>query len=518
MHFQPYKPKGHKAIARFIIYLFLSVRLTVTPSQGFTQDLPNIILIYSDDVGYGDISANGATKIHTPNIDDLARTGLRFTNAYATASTCTPSRFSLLTGKYAWRQPGTGIAPGNASLLIPLTTMTLPAILRKAGYTTGVIGKWHLGLGSENGPDWNGVIVPGPLEIGFDYSFIFPATLDRVPCVFIENHAVVGLNKNDPITVDYRHPVGDGPTGLSNPELLTMKPSFGHNQSIINGISRIGYVGGGKSAWWDDQLVGDLLVKKAIAFIRANASGHFFLYFAVHGIHVPRVPNPRYAGLSGLGPRGDAILEMDDMVGRVRHTVDSLGLSGRTMIIFTSDNGPVLDDGYQDKAVELLHGHTPSGPFRGGKYSAFDAGTRVPFIVQWPGRIDSAGVTDARFSQIDLFASLAKLAGIRNPKGQAMDSRNLLDALLGKSHRGRRYIVQQSVDNALSIVAGDWKYISPNPGPAVDRNTGIQLGNSTLPQLYNLKTDISEQHNLAAYRHATVRHLTKQLERIKHAR
>ena len=231
--------------------------------------------------------------------------------------------------------------------------------------------------------DWNGVIKPGPSEIGFDYSFLIPATADRVPCVFVENGKVDGLDPDDSIHVSYQHPIGDEPTGKKNPELLRMFPSHGHDMAIVNGIPRIGYMTGGKSALWDDENMAQVITKKAETFIEKNKNRRFFLYFATSDIHVPRVPNPRFVGKSGMGPRGDAILQFDWSLGEIIKTLDRLGLRENTLVVFTSDNGPVVDDGYQDQAVELLNGHTPSGPLRGGKYSIFDAGTRVPFVVSW---------------------------------------------------------------------------------------------------------------------------------------
>lgn len=217
---------------------------------------PNIVFIYTDDLGYGDISSYGATEVSTPSIGALAKEGILFSNAYATAATCTPSRYSLLTGDYAWRKKGTGVAAGDEALLIDTKRTTLPRVLQSAGYKTGIVGKWHLGLGDDgSGPDWNGKISPGPLEIGFDYSFLIPATGDRVPCVFVENHHIVNLDPNDPIFVNYKEKIGDWPTGKENPELLTLKPSQGHNNTIVNGISRIGYMTGGKAALWDDETI-----------------------------------------------------------------------------------------------------------------------------------------------------------------------------------------------------------------------------------------------------------------------
>jgi arylsulfatase A-like enzyme len=282
-------------------------------------------------------------------------------NAHCTSATSTPSRYSLLTGEYAWRRQGTGIARGDAPAIIPSGKTTLPSLLKNAGYTTGVVGKWHLGLGPEAGADWNAEIRPGPMELGFEYHFLIPATGDRVPCVYIENNRVVGLDPADPIRVSFDEPILDEPTGKDHPELLKMHPSHGHDQTIVNGISRIGYMSGGKSARWKDEDMADVITAKAVEFISKNKEKPFFLYFSTHDIHVPRVPNQRFAGKSGLGPRGDVILEFDWSVGEIVKTLDKLNLSGNTLLIITSDNGPVVDDGYRDEAVEKLDGHTPSG-------------------------------------------------------------------------------------------------------------------------------------------------------------
>ena len=457
---------------------------------------PNVVLIYADDLGYGDLSCYGATGISTPHIDSLAAGGLRFTRAYATSATCTPSRYSMLTGEYAWRMPGRGIAPGDAAMLIDTGTVTLPSVFRDAGYATAVVGKWHLGLGPEGGPDWNGEIRPGPLEIGFDYSFLIPATGDRVPCVFVENHRVAGLDPADPIAVDYREKIGDWPTGKENPELLKMHPSHGHDQTIVNGISRIGYMKGGKSALWVDENIADTLVRKASAFMEQHRAEPFFLFLSAHDIHVPRVPHERFAGKSGMGPRGDAILQFDWTVGRVMEALRRLNLTEKTIVIISSDNGPVVDDGYEDGAVEKLHGHRPAGELRGGKYSAFEAGTRVPFIVYWPGKV-KAGESEALLSQVDLLASFASFNGVPLDSSAAPDSFDKMNALLGKG-AGREYIVGQALNNTLSLVRGEWKYIEPGKGPKVSRNVNIETGADPGGQLYNLNDDPGERENVLA--------------------
>jgi len=473
---------------------------------------PNIVLIYADDVGYGDIACYGARRVKTPNLDRLAAGGVRFTNAHASSATCTPSRYSLLTGEYAWRKPGTGVLPGDARLILPLDRETLPAMLRKQGYRTGAVGKWHLGLG-DGSVDWNGEIRPGPLEVGFDYSFIIPATGDRVPCVFVEDHRVAGLDPKDPIRVSYEHPIGNEPTGARNPELLRVHPSHGHDQAIVNGVPRIGYMTGGKSALWVDEDIADVLTGKAVRYIEQNKSRPFFLYFATHDIHVPRLPNRRFAGKTGMGPRGDAIAELDWSVGQVLDTLDRNGLTRNTVVIFSSDNGPVVDDGYRDEAVEKLGDHKPAGPFRGGKYSNFDAGTRVPMMVRWPGHVKPDSSSAALVSQVDLYASFAALAGGKAAGGSAPDSVNMLPALLGEDDRGRDWLVEHA--GSLALIEGNWKLIAPGNGPKINRNTNTELGNDPAPQLYDLAEDIGEKNNLASQNPERVQAMVERLRKIR---
>ncbi len=472
---------------------------------------PNVILIYADDLGYGDVGCYGATKVQTPNIDRIAREGIRFTNAHSASATCTPSRYALMTGEYAWRRKGTGILPGDARLIVEPGRVTLPSLMQKAGYKTGAVGKWHLGLGAGD-LDWNAEIKPGPLDIGFDYCFLIPATGDRVPCVFVEDRRVVGLDPKDPIQVSYKQPVGDEPTGKDHPELLKMHPSHGHDQTIVNGISRIGYMGGGKAARWVDEDIADTITGKAVQFIERHKAEPFFLYFSTHDIHVPRVPHPRFAGKSGLGPRGDVIMQLDWCVGEVLRTLDKLALTENTMLVFTSDNGPVVDDGYKDKAVELLDGHKPAGPLRGGKYSAFDAGTRVPFLVRRPGRVMPAE-SNALVCQIDLLASMAALAGQRLDSQAGPDSFDVSAALLGKSQTGRDHLVEHA--GVLSLIKGDWKYIEPGRGGRVNANTNTELGNAPQAQLYNLKDDLGEKKNLAAEQPEIVKEMAAMLAKIR---
>ena len=476
--------------------------LIIPASESLAQkhaEKPNVIFILADDIGYGDLSCYGEKTISTPNVEALAAKGVLFTDAHATAATSTPSRYSLLTGQYAWRRPDTGVAPGDAGMIIRPEQTTLADIFKSAGYATAAVGKWHLGLGDKTGTqDWNGIITPGLKDIGFDYSYIMAATGDRVPCVFVENQQVVNLDPSDPIQVSYKTPFPGEPQGKDHPELLTkLKPSVnhGHNQAIVNGISRIGYMKGGKSALWTDEYIADSITSKAVKFIEENKDQPFFLYFATNDVHVPRVPHPQFVGKSGMGARGDAILEFDWSVGEVLKTLDKLGLTENTIIVLTSDNGPVVDDGYQDRAVELLGQHRPWGPFRGGKYSNFEAGTRVPFIVKWPAKVKPR-VSDALVSQVDLFASFSELLNVKIENGAATDSHSYLSTFLGKERKGRDYIIEHA--GALSVSTGKWKYIDPSNGPAYNKLTDTELGNSKEPQLYKIKKDRGEKNNVAA--------------------
>ncbi len=480
---------------------------------------PNVIVIFADDIGYGDLECYGARAVKTPNVNRLAAEGIQFTNAYACASTCTPSRYGMLTGQYPWRRDDTGIARGDAPMIIRKEQYTVASLLRQAGYTTAVVGKWHLGLGEGdfNSQDWNGLITPGPKDIGFDYSYIMAATGDRTPCVFIEDGRVANLDPNDPIEVSYTTPFEGEPLGSTHPELLKMHPSDGHDMAIVNGISRIGYMRGGKSALWVDENIADSITSKAVRFIEKNnpkVSGKpFFLYFGTNDIHVPRVPHPRFVGATDMGPRGDAIAEFDWSVGQILETLDRLGIAENTLIILSSDNGPVVDDGYQDQAVERLGDHKPAGVLRGGKYSAFEAGTRVPFLVRWPGQA-KPGISQALVSQIDLMGSLSQLSGQPIPDQAAPDSFNALDTWLGKSEKSRDYVVLQST-GTMSFVQENWKYITPSKAARYNRFTNTELGNDTVPQLYNLSTDVGEKVNVALENSDVVQQLAAKLQEVK---
>lgn len=492
------------------IFGLMAASTNVLAAGESAQRTPNIVLIYADDLGYGDVACNGG-KIPTPNIDRLAQQGLRFTDAHASAATCTPSRFALLTGQYAFRQEGTGILPGDANLIIRPGMPTIGSLLQEVGYKTAVIGKWHLGLG-EGRVDWNGLIKPSPEQVGFEEHFIIAATGDRVPCVYVSGGRVVDADPADPIEVSYDERIDESPSGAERPDLLKQRWSHGHNQSIVNGISRIGWMTGGERARWIDEEMADVIAARGVDFIDRHRGEPFFLFFATQDIHVPRVPHSRFAGKSGHGLRGDVIMQLDWTVGQVLDALQRNHLEKETLVIFTSDNGPVLDDGYVDQANELLGEHDPNGPHRAGKYSAFEGATRAPMIVRRPDRIAAGEISDALFGQIDLAASLAALAGVKLPDGACPDSRDELDALLGEDKVGRPHLVHES-KGRHSLRVGPWKFIPP--GQTRDSlNPGPPLKIAKPGALYNLADDPAETVDLAAQESPRLEAMAKKLSEI----
>jgi len=480
---------------------------------------PNVVILYGDDVGIGDVGFGGSKMIPTPNIDKLAYGGRIFTDGHCSSSVCSPSRFALLTGTHPLRGGLSVIAPGGPLAINP-DTFTLPDMFKKAGYNTAVIGKWHLGLGSGEGrvgnADWNNEVKPGPLEIGFDYSFLLPSTNDRVPCVYLRNYRVVNHDPNDPIYISSK-PITDKPgstqypDGRTNPEAMTTMKNFkGHNSSVINGIGRIGYMVGGKAALWDDFTISDVMVGEAREFIAKQTKDKpFFLYFPSQAIHTPRTPNKRFQGATKLGARGDSMVEFDWKVGEVIKALKEKGVYENTIIVLSSDNGPVYIDGYEDgttidrktnPGVELDRGHDGSAEYRGGKYMPHDGGTRVPFVFSWPAKV-KPGVSDALVGQIDLFNSFATLLDIEIPEGQAKDSRDLLSVFMGESDKGVEYLLQGfKAQKALRYK--NWKYIPQRKQKKQEE------------QLYDLAKDIGEQNNLVKKNPEMLKHMKDMLDKI----
>lgn len=452
---------------------------------------PNIVVIYLDDLGYGDMGVYGATEVETPHMDKLADEGIRFTDGHSSSATCTPSRYALLTGEYPWRNKNAKILPGEAPLLIRTDQMTIAKMLSQNGYSTGIVGKWHLGLGLGD-INWNETIAPGPNEVGFDYSFIMAATQDRVPTVFIKDGDVVGLDPNDPIEVSYSKNFEGEPTGIDNPELLRMKWYQGHNNSIVNGIPRIGFMKGGEKAKWVDEDIADVFLEKAQQYVRNHKNEPFFLLYTMQQPHVPRTPHSRFVGKTNLGPRGDVIAEADWCIGEFMKTLDQENLLENTLVILTSDNGPVVNDGYYDESEEKLGDHKPAGPLRGGKYSLFEAGTRIPFISYWKGHI-KPGVSDALVSQVDLLSSFSTLVGSAE---KTPDSEDLMNVLLGKTNQGRKSFIMEA-SSRTALRKENWIMIPPYPGPPIIKFTDIESGKNPKYQLYDISNDISQEENQA---------------------
>ena len=471
---------------------------------------PNVVLIVADDLGLGDLSCYGSKAIHTPCIDSLASEGLLMRHAYATSATSSPSRFALFTGLYPWRE-ALKILPGDAPLIIQEDLPTMPKMFQDAGYKTAAVGKWHLGMG-EGHTDWNQPVAPSGNTVGFDYTNLIPATVDRVPTVYVENGRVLNVDPDDPIVISYEHELPGEVHADNHPDLLKMLPHHGHRGTIVGGIPRIGHMTGGRAACWDDATMADYFLSKVKDFMVHHKEGPFFLYYGLHQPHVPRVPNERFAGKSGLGPRGDAVIEADWCVGQTLACLDSLGLLDNTLVIFTSDNGAVLQDGYQDMAEVLAaeKGHDPDNGLRGGKYSLFDAGTHIPFIVYWKGHVSPA-VSDAWFCQLDLYATFAELLGVALPDG--LDSEPHLDALLGQILSGGRRTQVLEAQGRLAYRRGPYVYIPRYQGPKTNE-TGIELGCDDHDTLWNLEKDPAQNRDLSGRKRMRLRRMKKQFLRL----
>jgi len=444
---------------------------------------PNIVLILADDLGYGDCGCYGATKMHTPNIDRLAKEGRKFTDAHAPAAVCTPTRYSLMTGRYFWRADRQWDRKAlRIPLLIGCDRPTIASVLKNAGYATGCVGKWHLGFGEEC-VDWNGELSPGPLEVGFDYYFGTPMSHNEPPFVLVENHRVVGLDKDDPISIT---PPGEG--------------------------AYWGIMNGGKSARFVEQDLASMETQKALAFIEENKSNPFFLYLATNNVHVPLTPNARFTGTTKLGPYGDYVAELDWMVGEVLDKLDQLGLADDTLVVFTSDNGAVH---FRDV---LAAGHLANGNLLGQKTDAWEGGHRIPFIVRWPGRAAAGSVSGELICLLDLLATAAALAGAPLPAGAGPDSLNVLDAIVGDA--GPRPVRDELVligSQGYALRKGRWLFIPKHGSCGVTTESTechwIRLGelgfrnSDHLPdgrlkpgappgQLYDLTTDPQETTNV----------------------
>ena len=358
---------------------------------------PNIVLIFADDLGYGDLGCYGATKVKTPNIDRLAEQGRMFTDAHSASAVCTPSRYALLTGEYPVRKnlyPPVFLRTG---LVINTKQQTIGTVMKDAGYATACIGKWHLGFGKSR-PDWNGELKPGPLELGFDYYFGVPVVNSHPPFVYVENHSVVGLVPEDPFVFNKKARTRKFPEKM--------------------GLTQIGGADA-SHALYDDEQVGTTLAGKAVNWIKKQKGKPFFLYLATTNIHHPFTPHPRFKGTSECGRYGDFIHELDWIVGEIMKALDEHSAADNSLLIFTSDNGGMLNQGGQDA---WSAGHALNGELLGFKFDAWEGGHRVPFIARWPGKIPAGSKSDQLICNVDMIATFATLTGNKLQEGQGQES------------------------------------------------------------------------------------------------
>ena len=460
----------------FGITLLASLRLAPSARGAGTTPPPdaprNIIYILADDLGWGSLGCYGATKVKTPNLDRLASEGIRFTDAYAPSSVCSPSRYAVMTGRFFWRTTNDcEVLENDAPFHTGLDKTTAPGLLKAAGYKTACIGKWHLGLGNLPKTDWNIPLQPGPLEAGFDYFYGMPANIGNPPDIYVENHGVSHQDPNSRI-------VWTGGRG---------------ENAIYSGITEIR----------DPVQAGPRFNQKAIEFIEQSKNVPFFLYYTPNEVHDPVTPTPQFQGTSQAGPYGDFIQQLDFEVGQILKTLDRLGLAKNTLILFSSDNGgvivagPRLNTTPEGQAQKM--GFSANGPLRGGKHSDFEGGFRVPFIARWPGHIPAGVVSDAIINLCDFTATAAALTRQPIPPLQAEDSFNILPVLLNKTTetKDRDYTASLSAMGNFGIRSGVWKYIEKR----IDANftTRIRLRNfpdQNAFQLYNLSLDIRETNNL----------------------
>lgn len=514
---------------QFVLLMTVFLSCNRTPQE--KESFPNVMLIYIDDLGYGDLGCFGATKVNTPNIDRLAEQGRIFTDAHSPSAVCTPSRYSLLTGKYAWRENIWGPLPYDQPMLIDSTLMTVPQLFKNHGYSTAIIGKWHLGFGSEGLTDWNSELKPGPLDIGFDYYFGVPLVNSHAPFVYVENRYVVGLDPADPFILRQENDGTPVNQNLPASPVLAFPEKYGLDR--WSGANRAHQLYG-------DELVGTTLTQKAIEWIKTHKKDKknepFFLYFATTNIHHPFTPHPRFKGTSQAGRYGDYIHELDWMVGELLSCLKEMGLEDNTMVIFTSDNGGMLNEGGKDA---WKAGHRMNGELLGFKFGAWEGGHRVPMIVRWPGEVPAGTRSDQLIGQVDLLGTFAAVLGYSLKEGEGPDSYNMLPALIGEPLepvRDHLVMAPFNPDN-LAIRMGNWVYIgargsggfggtSGGPGAVAWTNEvnsditsdGKIREDAPAQQLYNLEKDLSQSMNVIKENPEVAVKLKEELERVKNKR
>ncbi len=495
-----------KHLLRQVTCVYAFVMVCLSGQSGWAIDKPNVVIILADDLGYGDLSCQGATKVHTPNIDRLAAEGRRFTDAHSPASVCTPTRYNLLTGRYAWRTwNSSGTVWANDPMLIDPDRFTLADLMKRQGYRTACLGKWHLGFGSPDmpgwddvlGPDYNAPLRPGPLDVGFDYFWGFPH-VGQLPHVIIENDRVLGLEPDDPIRM-----------------LPDKRPGFERNylERPRLGLAAALGVSGGKAARYEHQQLAVMLTQRAVRWIREQSSHQpFFLYFAHRNIHGPLRPNARFRGKSEIGVYGDFLLELDWSVGEVLGALDEQGLADNTLVLFTSDNGAIQTYREIVDSAEV-QGHRINGPLRGQKTDAYEGGCRVPLLARWPGKISPGTESEALVALTDLLATFADYFDVTLSENAGEDSFSFLGAMLGHKPRQvvREALVTDSYRAVMAIRRGDWKLILAQHGGGVATEDLPVDPEIPAGQLYHLGRDIGESTNLYERHPNRVRELTELL-------
>jgi arylsulfatase A len=464
---------------------------------------PNIVIILADDLGYGSVGCFGADArlVRTPNIDRLAREGRRFTDANTTSSVCTPTRYSILTGRYCWRTSLKYETLNTfAPLLIEPGRFNMASMLKARGYRTAAIGKWHLGYGlAENDPkyrvDYTAELIPGPLELGFDYHFSVPQNHGDITGVFVENHFVFGL-RSGKIPAGMKLP-GPAPDDENFAPTYESEAQKGPNKKRfeIDAPRRV-----------DDRVMPEL-TDQAVHWIEQQKAGApFFLYFAPVAVHEPVTPSRDTKGTSSAGIFGDWIHELDRGVGRVLDAIDKQGLAQDTIVIFTSDNGGVFEPAnkVRPESLAVQAGLAVNGSWRGGKTHVFEGGFKVPFIARWPGRIPAGTESREMISLADILATTAAVVGEKLPPADkaAEDSYNMLPALLGEKYDAplRPDMITHSNDGVFAIRKGPWKWIEGVPVPQISPAARKGHAPEFHRQLYNLQDDptetkdVSEQH------------------------
>jgi arylsulfatase A len=496
-----------------------SLVLLVLLALAFTAhaaDRPNIVVILADDFGYGSSGCYGADPklVQTPNIDRLAREGRRFTDANTTSSVCSPTRYSLLTGRYCWRtSEKSGVLGVFSPLHIEPARLNMASLLKAHGYQTAAIGKWHLGYGRTDGsPQWRtdfaAELSPGPLDIGFDYHFSVPGNHGDLTGVYVENRFVYGLRSG-------KIPPG---TKLSPvPDSDDFKATY-TKEDTESGRATVLDLDAPRRV---NERVMPVLTDKAVRWIEQQKTGApFFLYFTPVAVHNPVTPDKDLAGKSAAGPYGDWIHELDRSVGRILDAIDKQGLAENTLVVFTSDNGGVTGSARPDspQGVAEKAGLKINGALRGRKHSIWEGGFKVPFLVRWPGRVTAGSVCSEMVSVADILATTAAIVGEKLPdaaKG-AEDSYNILPAILDEKNAPiRADMIVHSSDGVFAIRKGPWKWIEGVPVDDIKPGTRRLRADEFRPQLYNTKDDPAERKDVSAEHPEIVKELRALLNRYR---